>query len=142
MRIAVAVVVLWLSLPTVARAESYVVRASSGELVESPKPCGPLTRDEIWKFVGADLILRTADNSIRYAQTNTTYEGIAADKVYVQDGATFGIWYRGRRSIVIALRPLTKIRKLSLVITFLVEKDERSRTEVSCFERWVGSVDS
>ena len=126
-----------------ARADSFRVRLADGLLMNSPKECGPVTRDEIEALIAADLQLHVTGEDVRYTQRDSTYEGYVADKVYTNDNGTIGIWYRGRRSIVMDLRQLKKPTNgytHFLAISFVVEKDQNKRSEVSCFERWEGHV--
>ena len=130
-------------LSSTAHADSFRVRFTDGLIAPSPKPCGPVTRDEIEALIESDLRLHVAGEDVRYSQRDSTYEGVTADKVYVSDKGTVGIWYRGRRSVVMDLRQLvTPANGYThfLAISFIVEKDEKKRSEVSCFERWEGHV--
>jgi hypothetical protein len=121
----------------IANADTFPVRASYGELVESPRKCGPATRDEIRRFIADDLQVHVAEP---LAYSTGSAANVVADKQYAQDGQTIGVWRRGKRSIVIALRTLKRGTALGCTITFLVEQDPNARDKVSCFERWVGQV--
>lgn len=144
-------------------ADTFVVRSSLGIPVDvrtlpvPAEPCGPVTKAELEHFVRGpligtkdepkfqNLVLTVTDTSFVYAGLDTTYDGSPADKVLVQDDSVFGIWHRGRRTIVMTLtkykKPVGPLRLThSLVISFLVEKDEKTRDKVSCMERWAGSV--
>lgn len=128
---------LWFTISS-AHADTYKVYASYAVAAESDKPCGPATKAEIGQFMTSGLELTLTDAVFSYFQRDSRYEGTSSDKRYVQDGTTYGIWHRGRRSIVIQVSP-KKNGDVSVTVTFLVEKDANKRDQVSCFEQWIGA---
>lgn len=129
---------LVLLLSATATADTYKVYASYGIEVDSDKPCGPATRAELAKFVTHGLELAITADAFSYFRRDELYD-YPSHKRYVQeDGTTIGIWYQGRRSIVIQSTP-QRNGEVSVTVTFLVEKDAKKRDAVSCFEQWVGA---
>lgn len=149
---------------TEASGKPLQVFGSYGELVDSQRRCGPVTRAEIWRWFPGGMGLRlelevdrativpVSDTERREcsAATGATCETspikkpLASDKAIPSVGRVDYIWNLGKRSIVIAVFPeRTAMGRIVRTVWFsmLVESDTVSRDQVSCFERWVGTAD-
>ncbi len=114
--------------------ERLLVRPSYGEMIASPNPCGPSTQTSVWRLIATTASIRI-DSDAMVLEPRPGALLRSSDKLLRNGATTLGLFYSGKRTIVVAALP-----DHILSFTLLVESDMQKRDQVSCFERWIGKV--
>ena len=111
------------------------VRPSSGELAQTPTPCGKAVQAEVWRIVFKKLYIEIIDNKMTVAFADRSK---SPDR-HVASGDSFvGFYDYDDETIAISVYPKRTNAAGTLVLTEITVINRNSKTDV-CGEKWQGS---